>query len=312
MAKTFLTFAIAFLLAGLAVAAALRVWPAQSARAMISAFVYVSGLAARQAETKVGTVHYLEGGKGETVVLLHGIFARKEHWIDMTRQLSGDYHVIALDLPGFGDNSVLPEGEYAYAEQAQNLMAVLDTLGVERFHLAANSMGGQIAGLVATQFPDRVASVAFIGSPVGVNSPQESKFEAAMRTEQKTLVVDSQEAFEQRNALLFPEKPYVPAVIESLWAGQEIANAPANRRIWKEVNGSDAAPLQALAARITQPSLIVWCREDRIFDPSGAAVLAEALPDAELVWLDQCGHVPMLDQPAGSGRALRAFLDAQH
>ncbi|WP_291737812.1 alpha/beta fold hydrolase, partial [Leisingera sp. F5] len=131
MAKTFLTFAIAFLLAGLAVAAALRVWPAQSARAMISAFVYVSGLAARQAETKVGTVHYLEGGKGETVVLLHGIFARKEHWIDMTRQLSGDYHVIALDLPGFGDNSVLPEGEYAYAEQAQNLMAVLDTLGVE-------------------------------------------------------------------------------------------------------------------------------------------------------------------------------------
>ncbi|WP_264214547.1 alpha/beta fold hydrolase [Leisingera thetidis] len=311
MAKKLFILATALLLTGLAAAAALRVWPAQSARAMISAFVYVSGLSAKQAETKAGTVHYLEGGEGETVVLLHGIFARKEHWIDMTRQLSGDYHVIALDLPGFGDNSVLPEGEYAYAEQAQNLMAVLDTLGVERFHLAANSMGGQIAGLLATQFPERVASVAFIGSPVGVSSPRESKFEAAMRTEQKTLVADSPEAFEQRNALLFPEKPYVPAVIEDLWAGQEIANAKANRRIWKEVNGSVAVPLQELAGRITQPSLIVWCREDRIFDPSGAPVLAKALPDAQLVWLDECGHVPMLDQPAGSGRALRAFLDSQ-
>jgi abhydrolase domain-containing protein 6 len=287
-----------------------RVWPEQTAGGLLSAYASLSGLEKKTVQTRFGTVHYFEGGTGpETVVLLHGIFARKEHWIDFSRRLTSGYRVIVPDLPGFGENPPLGQGEYRYRRQAENVMTAIDAMGIDEFHLAANSMGGQIAGLLAINAADRITSVAFIGSPVGVDIPRESPFQTAMRDEGYTLVVASPSEFDRRNTFLFPRKPFVPEVIESHWARSEIARTDTNLRIWREVNESNSRPLQEIAAEMTMPSLVVWCAEDMIFDVSGAEVLAETLPESTLVTLEGCGHVPSIDSPVAAGQALRTFLD---
>ncbi len=287
------------------------VWPDTSARTMLTAYAISAGLELKSAETAVGPIGYFEGGSGPTtVVLLHGLFSRKEHWIDFSRQLSDGYRVIIPDLPGFGDNPVLPDGDYTYAKQEQNVQAFLDAIGVDRFHLAGNSMGGQIAGQLAVDLPERVMTVAFIGSPVGIDTRDKSRFEVAMARDGYTLVVTNQDEYDQRNNLLFPEKPFVPGVIEHYWENREIAQAAVNRRIWQEVNDSNDRPLEQIAPRIDQQSLVVWCRDDEIFDFSGAEVLADALAHSTLVALNKCGHIPSLDSPKASGQAFRAFLDS--
>lgn len=85
-----------------------------------------AGLAAKSIETGKGTIHYLEGGEGKTIILTYRIYARKEHWVDVTRHLVDDYHVIAIDLPGFGDNARLPVGQYVLDRQQANLRSFAD------------------------------------------------------------------------------------------------------------------------------------------------------------------------------------------
>ncbi len=285
-----------------------KLFPETTADYMIAGVELSAGLKAGVVETEIGPLHYLEAGSGEPVLFLHGIYARKEHWIDVSRAISGAYRVILLDLPGFGENAVLGEGAYDFNAQARNFRIAVDALELERFHIAANSMSAQIAGMFAAETPERVASLAFIGSPVGVASPVRSEMELALAEGNIPLLVETPEDFFERMPWLFPKTPFMPAPVLETWAAEEAALAENNRRIWAEVSASEGAPLEELAPDLTMPSLIVWCDEDRIFHPSGGPVLEDALGDGRLVALKGCGHVPMLDKPRKVGEVYLEFL----
>lgn len=297
---------VALVLAGIGAG---RLWPERTAHALLNVAHWSTGFVRHRIVTPVGPITYLEAGKGPTVVALHGIFARKEHWWQMALAVKGGYRVVLLDLPGFGDNPVLGRGAYDYEVQARHLRETLDAMGIYRAHLVANSMGAQMAAMLATAQPERIASLAFVGSPVGVTSPTLSDMERALFQGQTPLLVTDRASYDARMDWLFPDPPYVPGSIYEVWAREELARAADNVRIWQEVQASDTPMLEDLAPRLMQPSLILWCTEDRIFHHSGAEVLAQALPKAQLTTLEDCGHLPMLDRPRATGRALRAFLD---
>lgn len=286
-----------------------EIWPDRAANLMLAGLNLSAGLQSETVETSFGEVHYLEGGEGQTIVFFHGIYALKEHWIDMSRYISDEYRVILLDLPGFGQNQRLDPEQYDYKRQTQNVLETLDAIGVEQFHIAANSMGAQIAGQLAVSIPERVQSVAFIGSPVGISSPTLSDMERAIERGHMPLVVRSHDDYEARMAWLFPEEPFIPRPIARFWASSEVSNAESNDEIWHAVASSNVPTLEELATSIVQPTLVLWCEEDRIFHPSGAAILAKALPNSSLVIVPGCGHLPMLDQPEETARNLSEFLN---
>lgn len=285
-----------------------EIWPERAAKLLLAGLNLSAGLQSKSVETSFGKVHYLEGGEGQTVVFLHGIYALKEHWIDMSRHVSDDYRVILLDLPGFGQNRRLDPAQYDYERQAQNVLEALNEIGVDQFHVAANSMGAQIAGQIAASIPERVQSVAFIGSPVGVSSPSPSDMEQAITRGHTPLVVASLDEYDARMAWLFPEEPFIPRPIARFWASSEVSHAKSNVEIWNAIAASNVPRLEDLAPNVAQPTLVLWCEEDRIFHVSGAAVLADALPDETLVVASDCGHLPMLDKPAETAQILRDFL----
>jgi pimeloyl-ACP methyl ester carboxylesterase len=288
-----------------------EIWPDRTARLMLAGLNWSAGLQKKSVVTSVGDVTYLEGGAGQTVVFLHGIYALKEHWIDMARLVSDDYRVVLLDLPGFGENQRLDPAEYDYDQQAQNVLEALEEIGIVNFHVAANSMGAQIAGQLATSLPERVLSVTFVGSPVGVTSPVPSDMETAIAEGQLPLVVTTNEEYDVRMDWLFPEKPYIPRPIARYWAKNEVSQAAHNRKIWMAVTAFDGPRLEEMAQNIRQPSLVIWCEEDRIFHFSGSTVLVEALQNPTMRALSECGHLPMLDRPDESGRLLLEFLRRQ-
>lgn len=141
----------------------------------------LSGLSVHSINVANHEVHYLDGGTGPPVILLHGIFAEKDHWVDFARKLTPDHRVVVPDLPGFGNSSRLADQSYQYAPQVERLHAFIEKLGIRQFHLAGSSMGGTIAALYAVKYPAQVLSVAFIGAPHGIRSRNQASLSKASR-----------------------------------------------------------------------------------------------------------------------------------
>jgi abhydrolase domain-containing protein 6 len=113
-----------------------------------------AGLTERTMLVDEHEVHYLEGGRGAPVVLLHGIFGEKDHWVDLARHLTDRHHVFAPDLPGYGESGRYGSHAYDYAAQVERLRVLLERLNIDRVHLAGTSMGGTIAALFALGTPN--------------------------------------------------------------------------------------------------------------------------------------------------------------
>ena len=107
-----------------------------------------------QKSIDIGKLHieYLEGGKGEVLVLLHGFGGNKDNWTRVAKYLTPYFRVIAPDLPGFGESSRNMEAAYTYAAQVERLHKFMKALEIDKFHLGGNSMGGTIAGTYTAKF----------------------------------------------------------------------------------------------------------------------------------------------------------------
>lgn len=266
-----------------------------------------AGLTERTVEVGDHRIHYLEGGQGETLVLLHGIFAEKDHWVDFARSLTGQYHVIALDLPGFGESTRLPGGDYSYGPQLQRLQAIFAELGLAAVHLAGNSMGGTIAALYAIDHPEQVLTLAFIGAPHGIRSATPSDMDRMIEANQVALVAHNADEFEAMLDLVFAQRPLIPWPIYVHSRDTAISQAEDNTRIFQR-QLRDRYLLESQLPLIRTPTLALWGAQDRIFDISGAEVLRRELEDASVEVLDSVGHLPQMEVPKATASAYSAFL----
>lgn len=299
-------FGLLLLLAG----AAYFFFPARLAPPLVALNRSLSQLSEHVVTLERHEIHYLDGGQGDTILLLHGIFAEKDHWVEFARSLTPHYRVIALDLPGFGASSRLPDQSYAYAEQVRRLHAFAERLQLRQIHLAGNSMGGTLAALYAISYPDQVRSVAFIGAPHGIRSPRPSEMERRVAAGEIPLIARNPAEFERMMDMLFVHRPFLPRPILQDAADKAIRLASSNVRLWTEQR-RDAYLLQDSLPRLTVRTLALWGERDRIFDASGAPVLRQLLPTQQVDILPDLGHLPMMEQPGATAARYQAFLAQQ-
>jgi pimeloyl-ACP methyl ester carboxylesterase len=149
---------------------------------------------------------YLEGGRGPTVLLLHGYSADKDHWTRFAAGLTKHYHVVIPDIPGYGESSKRMNAKYDLSSQVGRLHQFARVLGLAPLHIAGNSMGGLFAGAYAARYPGEVISLGLFNA-AGVKSPQKS--EVMKRAEQG------------ENPLLLKDEADLPRVM-----GLAFANPP--------------------------------------------------------------------------------------
>lgn len=288
-------------------AAAYYSLPESFKEALLTANRTLSGLEEKTGQVDTHAIHYLEGGHGENVLLLHGIFAEKDHWVDFARNLTGDYHVIAPDLPGYGESSRQTGQRYDYAAQTERLRQFMDSLGIARAHIAGNSMGGTIAALFAIRYPERVASLAFIGAPHGIRSETASEMDRLIGAGQAPLVARNAKEFDAMLELVFADRPFLPYPILHAAKRDALANAGSNRRMWDE-QLKDRYLLQAHIGKLSVPSLALWGAKDKVFDASGTRSLKALLPHVDVRILPGMGHLPMMEDPKETARLYAGFL----
>lgn len=249
---------------------------------------------------------YLDGGRGEPVVFLHGFASEKDVWLPLASLLTHRLRVIAPDLPGFGDSDYQPSAHYDIASQADRLGAFLDSLGVGRVHLVGAAMGGQIATAFAAKNPNRVGSLGLL-SPTGIDAPNPTHIERSQKKGELPLVAQTREEYERILALASAKPLRVPRRLKLTLIDRGLARAEINHKIGTDLL-ENPMPLEPVLGELKVPTLVLWGEDDRIADPSALDVFKEKLPDAQATSLAACGHVPMIERPLETARHLLEVL----
>lgn len=254
--------------------------------------------------------HYLEGGKGPTLVILHGLAAEADHWLGVAGPLRHDFHVLVPDLPGFGASQPPAGMNFRIGEQARRLEAWLDQLGVGECILAGNSMGAWIAASFAASHPDRVRAL-WLQDAFGVMSaPQSEVMTEYLEGGTNPFTVESMKDYANLVDLMFVKRPHVPYALARAGYLNTARLKDELPRMQREFL-RDSVPLDELAPRLTMPVLIEWGEGDRATHPDGARTLHERIPGSTLVTHPDVGHLPMLEAPTLVVQTFQEFARRQ-
>ena len=110
-------------------------------------------------------LRYRETGRGQPVVLLHGLTRSLDDWAGVGDSIALDYHVIAVDERGFGQSTRFTDPARFGRAMADDVVRLMDHLQIQRAHLVGHSMGAVVAANVAIRYPARVASVSLVAPP---------------------------------------------------------------------------------------------------------------------------------------------------
>ena len=257
---------------------------------------------------------YLEGGDRSkpTLVMVHGFGADKDHWTFYAPWLTRDYHLIAPDLPGFGENDRDGELPFDVTSQAARLKGFLDVLGIERPHLGGNSMGGWIALRFAIDYPDRLRTLTLMNN-AGIMGADESELQKlAADRDYNPLVLASLDDADRLIAFVVRKPTHVPARLKPVIYADALKHRDLLDKIfWVIADEMEQKPLNDQLGGVKVPTLIIWGRHDKLIDVSCVAVLEAGIAGSRSHIFEHVAHVPMIEDPKATADVQREFL-AKH
>ena len=266
-----------------------------------------AGLVKKEIQVDSNRIVYLEGGQGETVLLLHGFAASKDNWTYFAEPLTRDYHVVIPDLAGFGESTKRFNANYNIDSQVKRLDRFAEVLQLERFHLAGNSMGGQIAAIYTARTPQKILTLALL-DPSGLKTAK--KANPGVQAAVDLIEVNSTGDYEKVLTYLFVKPPPITDPFKKALVAQFMAAKEYNEKIGLDLTIEGLA-LEPFLPMIQVPVCIIWGDQDRVMDVSGAWILERGLKNHQTVILKDTGHLPMIEKPAETAAAYMNFLKNQ-
>ncbi len=241
-----------------------------------------------------GRFKYIETGGGEeNLLLLHGLFGALSNFEDILDKFSLRYNVIVPLLPIFE----LPIRKVSVTGLVDYVAEFVKYKGYEKVHVLGNSLGGHIALLYVLAHPEKVSSIILTGSS--------GLFESAMGT-----------SFPKRGDYDFirrkTEDTFFDPSVATKELVDEVYDIVNNRnkaiRIVATAKSAVRHNLSDKLHQVTQPTLLVWGRQDNITPAFVGEKFHELIENSRLVFLDECGHAPMMEHPKQFNKTLEDFL----
>lgn len=251
-------------------------------------------------------LHFTEAGQGTPVVLLHGFPLNSTIWDEQRRQLALHYRVITADLRGHGQ-SPAPTGVYEMESLAGDVLALLDSLKIERAVIMGHSMGGYVTLAAWRIAPARFLALGLIDSQAGADTAEGRQ--GRMQLAEKVSTQGGQVA---ADAML--PRIFAPGLAtgDSVWERVRAMIEKTSRTgIIGALHGMAARPdSNSILSTIDVPALVVTGDKDQIIPVTKAQALAAAMPQATLKVIAHAGHMTMLEQPEATTAAIDDFLRA--
>ncbi|MGB7599741.1 MAG: alpha/beta fold hydrolase [Candidatus Sulfotelmatobacter sp.] len=254
-------------------------------------------------ENQGAKIYWDEQGQGEPVLLIMGLGYPSALWHRTRSVLSQQFRTVAFDNRGVGLSDV-PPGPYSISTMASDAAAVLDAAGISSAHVFGISMGGMVAQEFALQYPARTRSLILGCTSAGGPS--------AVRADRKVadiLMVRSMALEQAREAIL-------PYIYDAATPREKIEEDLGLRRTCFPSIEGYTAQLQAILAwegysriaKITAPTLVIHGKKDALVPPGNGRLIADNIPGARLVLLDQASHLFLTDQTQLANKAIVEFL----
>lgn len=267
------------------------------------------------------TISTLTAGDGdETVLLLHGLGGAKSSFYSTVAALSEDHTVHAIDFPGFGASSKPSAAPYDAPWFAESVLAFKDEMGIESAHIVGNSMGARVAIELALSDADRVSSLSLLTPALAWRRRRPLlRVVKLLRPELAAVPHPLLQPVVRRQLRgIFAQPDELdPELIELGTAdfmrsyrspNARVAFYAAARNIYLDDPFGEEGfwtRLEELAPR----SLFVFGDSDNLVPPAFARHVEAALPEARCVILDDCGHVPQIEQPDRTHKLVRRHIE---
>ncbi|MEP6946060.1 MAG: alpha/beta hydrolase [Acidobacteriota bacterium] len=252
------------------------------------------------AEVEGIRIHYQEKGSGTPIVLIHGYTSSVYTWKDEIDALAQKYHVIAVDLKGFGFSDK-PDGDYTRRAQGELVAGLLDKLRIEHAWLAGNSMGGEVALNVAVYHPEKVLGLVLIDSsgvkferktsltPWYLQIPVVGRVLIAMALTSDGLVRRGLEnSFFDRSKVTDDRVAFYYQPLRT--QGGQIGAVRAREQF-------EQLPIEDKLNSISVPTLIIWGADDELIPLASGKSMHELIRGSKMIVLQNCGHVPQEETP---------------
>ncbi len=246
-----------------------------------------------------------------TVVMIHGFTGGKENWYRLAQGLRGKYRLLMPDLPGWGESERVEGEDYGYLAQSARVDAFVAAVSKTPVTLLGHSMGGGIAALTAARAPERIARVGLLnasGVPFAENA-----FGLGVLGGDNPFVVDDAASLQRYMEAVFHDRsaaPSIPWPGSYFYIAQRRTQAEFEQAVLERIGRSGERFLPGEAAEsITQPTLLLWCAQDAVIDPSAMQAYAERIPQARQVLLDDCGHMSPMERPGEVAQAVIMLVE---
>lgn len=237
---------------------------------------------ARSEALQHGPVVASQAGEGPDLVLIHGLAGSSDWWTHNQAALTGAFRVTTIDLPGFGSSH--QDARLILDEVPDQVADLMGERGIQRAHVMGHSMGGLVAGALASDHPERVDRLVLVDAGFLAFDPKlRKRVTGLFRT------------------LPWTSPSLMPVLVRDMVRSGPIRMMAATgellRKDWRE----------KLPA-ITAPTLVIWGEHDRVCDLRIGKQIAATVPGAKLVVIPGAGHNPMWEKPEDFDRAVLAFL----
>ena len=259
----------------------------------------------RFAEVDGITAHYQEFGDASdpAIILIHGYSASTYVWQTVAPPIAdAGFHVIAVDLPGFGFSEKPAWYEYSIGAQARFVTRLLNVLGIGRAALVGSSYGGAVAATIALDYAERVERLVLVDAVINdeaKNNPLLRLAEIRGLGELATpFLLGSKRFFRRRmRGTLAPANHHlitderINSIRRPLNAADAHYSMLATSRNW------DANRIEEDAHLISQPTLIIWGDQDKVVRIENGEKLYHSILNSRMVVFRDCGHVPPEENP---------------
>ena len=249
---------------------------------------------------------YQESGRGSAVILVHAFPLHRALWSSTVRALSPRFHVLAPDLPGFGESPLAATPKPSIDLYTDQLVALCEHKHIKKATWVGCSMGGYILFNLQKRYPSLLKGLVLVDTKAAAD-PAEA---ARAREENATRI-------EQSNPQDFYE-----SMLARLLGATTLRERPgavaAVRRMMQEASPEGVATaLRAMAQRedstsrlssISTQTLVIAGEEDQITPAAEAKQMAASMPNASFISLPKAGHLPSIETPEPFQQALLSFL----
>ncbi len=247
---------------------------------------------------------------GPAVLLLHGWGSSSRYWQGTMQALAQGYTVYAPDLPGYGKSPPcdIPANPDS---MAQLVMAFADTLGLEQFHLNGHSFSAAVAAHIAVGWAERVQSLTMT-CPCTYHNDLERKIvrvihhmTAVWMAMRRSWMVGKVPLYRFVSRSFFYRTPKDAAILRAIF--DDFFCMDQRTALESAINAANPGYNDVLR-QIATPTLIIGCRQDRVMPLYGPPLVAKRISTGRIVWIERCGHLPMMERPAIYHRILQEFL----